>query len=252
MELVDLKVKLREEKGKSVSRKLRATGQIPAIFYGEKIKTVPLVVETKDFTAVVHTEAGANVLLNLKIEGLGKNETAIIKDIQRDPLKDSFLHVDFMKIALDEKITTTVPVTVVGESPGVKEGGVLQHGLWEIEVEALPADLPEKFEVDVSGLDIGDSLRVSDLLQPKGVEILSGVEETVVSVVPPTVVKEEEVVEEELVEPELVGAEAAEEEKEVAEKEEVEKKEEEKEKEKEGEGKGEKKEGSQKREEPKK
>lgn len=240
MKLTDLKARIREDKGKSAAKRLRAAGQIPAVLYGEKIKTVPLVVEAKDFTAVVRTEAGANVLLNLKIEG-GKNETAIIKEMQRNPLKDSFLHVDFMKIALDEKITTTVPVTVVGESPGVKEGGVLQHGLWEIEVEALPTDLPENFEVDVSELGIGDSLRVSNLPRPKEVEVLSGAEETVVSVVPPTVVKEEEVVEEEIAEPELVGAEAEEEEKKVAEKEEVEEKEKE-----------EKKEGSPKGEEPKK
>lgn len=226
MELADLKVKIREEKGKSAVKKLRTAGQIPAVLYGEKIETVPLTVEAKDFKAVIHTEAGSNVLLNLKIKDAGKNETAIIKEIQRDPLKDTFLHVDFMKIALDEKITTTVPVVVVGESPGVKEGGVLQHSLWEIEVEALPTDLPDNFEIDVSELSIGDSLRVADLPKPPGVEILSGEDEIVVSVVPPTVVKEEELVEEEVAEPELVGAEEEEEEKEVAEKEVAEKKEE--------------------------
>ncbi len=117
---------------------------------------------------------------------------------------------------MDERIQSRVPVSVVGESIGVKEGGVLQHGLWEIEVEALPKDLPENIEVDVAELQIGDTIRVADLVVAEDIGVLTDPEETVVSIVPPTELKEEELVEEEeILEPEIVGAEEEGEEAEV-------------------------------------
>lgn len=249
MEITEFRVKPREERGTSAAKRLRANGKVPAVLYGEKIKTIPLMVDERKFAKLVSSEAGTNVVLQLKIEGESKSQTAIIKEIQRNPVKDTFLHIDFQKIAMHEAIEAQVPITVVGESPGVKEGGVLQHGLREIQIKALPKNLPDHFEVSVEGVSIGDSIKVADLPKMEGVEILSDEEETVLSVVPPTELKEEElIVEEEVAEPELVGEEeeakleeeevaeekeAKEEKKEAAEKEEKEKKEEAKEEKKE-------------------
>jgi large subunit ribosomal protein L25 len=209
MDLVELKAEQRDA-GKATTKRVRADGRIPAIFYGHGIDPLSLSIDAKTFRSVIHSEAGTNVILKLMIDGKKGNHTAIIKDIQRHPVKDYFFHIDFLKIAMDEKIQAKVPVNVVGESIGVREGGVLQHGLWEIEVEALPANLPENIEIDVSELAIGGAVRIADLVVGDDVAILTDPEETVVSVVPPTELKEEEVVEEEMLEPELVGAEAAE------------------------------------------
>lgn len=229
MEVIEMKVEKRDV-GKTVARRMRTSGKIPAIFYGHGMDPLSLSVDSKTLRTVIHREAGTNVILKLSIEGERGGQTAIIKEIQRHPMKDSFLHVDFLKIAMDEKIQAKVPVNVVGESVGVREGGVLQHGLWEVEVEALPKDLPENLEVNVTELQIGDTIRVADLTVAEDVDVLTDLEETVVSIVPPTELREEELVAEEAAEPEVVGAEKAEEEtgegKAAADKEEVEKKEE--------------------------
>ncbi len=189
MKIIELKAR-RRDTGKGAARKLRTVGEIPAVLYGEGIESCPLAVDVRDFIHLIRSE-GLNVIVKLKVEGDRGGCTAIIKEIQRDPLKDFYLHVDFQKIAMDEKISTMVPITIVGEAPGVKEGGVLQHGLWEAEVEALPKDLPDCIEVDVSALGIGDAVRVSDLPKPEGVEILTSPDEVLVSIVPPTAIVEE-------------------------------------------------------------
>lgn len=207
MEFRELKVEERKEKGKGPSRRLRAQGKIPAVFYGEKVSPTPITIALKDFSALLQSE-GTNVLIKLK--GLEKNQSAMIKEIQKHPFKDTFLHVDFVKIALDEAIETTVPLEVVGESPGVKEGGVLQHILREIEVKALPKDIPEKIPLDISHLQIGDSVKVMDLEKPEGAEIISAPEDLLVAIVPPTELKVEEVAVEEEVAPEVVGEEVEE------------------------------------------
>lgn len=209
MDLVEMKVAQRDV-GESSTKKIRSDGKIPAIFYGRGIEPLPLSVDARTLKTIIHGEAGTNVILKLDIEGKGKGETAIIKEIQRHPIEDFFLHIDFLKIAMDEKIQAKVPVNLIGESMGVKEGGVLQHGLWEIEVEAFPKDLPDSIEVDVAELQIGDSVRVTDLTVSVDVSVLTESEETVASVVPPTELKEEELVEEEMLEPELIGAEGEE------------------------------------------
>ncbi len=209
MDLVELRTE-RRDAGKASTKRVRADGRIPAVFYGHGIDPLSLSVDAKTFRSVIHGEAGTNVILKLKIEGKRGDHTAIIKEIQRHPVKDYFFHIDFLKIAMDEKIQARIPVNVIGESVGVREGGVLQHGLWEIEVEALPTDLPENIEIDVSELEIGGAVRVADLVTSEDIAILTDPEETVLSVVPPTELKEEEVVEEEMLEPELVGEEAEE------------------------------------------
>ncbi len=207
MEFVDLKAELRES-GKKFARRLRKLKKIPAVLYGEGVESLPLTVDERDFLAVTHGRT-LNVFIKLAVEE--KNYNAMVKEVQRHPVKPLFLHVDFQKIAMKEKIHASVPITVVGESIGVKEGGILEHGLREIEVSALPKDIPDHIEVDVTELKIGDTLRVSDLSSIDGVEILSHPEDVVLTVVPPKVVVEEVVAEKVVEEPELIRKEAGEE-----------------------------------------
>src|SRR3972149_4702440 len=178
MEILELKVKKRDKIGKEGAKLVRSQGGIPAIFYGEGLTAVPLSASAKDFKGIISTPAGTNVIVELEIEG-EKPKTAIIKEIQKDPTKDRYLHVDFLKIAMSDEIETSVPLVVVGDSPGVKEGGVLQHSLWEILVKALPKNLPDHVEVDISNLGVGDALRVSDIITPGEVAVLTPGEEMV-------------------------------------------------------------------------
>ncbi len=212
MDFVELSVKLREETGKERVKKLRAKGEIPAVIYGSKSKHKLLVVDARNFS-YLEQHGGTGGILKFKIEGDSQTQNVIVKDIQRNPISDEILHIDFLKIAMDEAITTVVPIALSGEAPGVETGGVLQHGAWELNVKALPKNLPSSIKVDVGTLEIGDLVRVTDLSLPEGVEILNSPEEVIVSVVPPTKIEEPEEVleEEEITEPELIGEEREEE-----------------------------------------
>jgi len=194
MATVELKVKMRNEVGKGRAKKLRAAGLIPAILYGEGEESCPLVVSYKDFHPVLHTAARENVILDLKIEGAEQEDIkAIIREIQYHPVKRDILHVDFQHISMSKEITVNVPIEVVGEPVGVKtKGGILETILREVEVECLPANIPDKIVVDVSELDVGDSLQVSDL-RIENARIIEDPESTVVTVVAPTVVEEKPV-----------------------------------------------------------
>jgi large subunit ribosomal protein L25 len=198
----------RDESGKGVARKLRAVGRVPAILYGHGMDPLPLSVDSKELFHLFHTGAGANVLVDLVVDGA--EHLAMPREVQRDHIKGRFIHVDFLVVRRDEKIEVDVPIRVVGESPGVKAGGVLEHHLWDIHVECLPQNVPEAIKVDVSALEIGDSLRVADLTAPGGVEILTNPDESVIAAVQPQMAIE---VEEEAAEAaEGVEGEAAEEE----------------------------------------
>lgn len=214
MEKINLKAKLRDELGKEAVKKLRAQGLIPAVVYKGK-NSLNIKVPSKDFLEVIHTKAGENVVVNLQIESKKPSRTAIIKETQYHPVRGDILHVDFNEISLTEVLTVKVPIAVKGEAQGIKEGGVLEHALWEIEVECLPTQIPENVPVDVSPLKIGDSILVKDLHLPGGVKVLSDPETTVVSLAVPRV-EEEEVAkpEEEAVEPEVIMEKKPEEEEE--------------------------------------
>jgi large subunit ribosomal protein L25 len=183
MKTVELKVARRENLGKGHARRIRKENRIPAILYGSKLPPVPLELDLKEFKKVLKTGAGENVILTLKIEGLQKEgeHTARIKDIQVDPVTDALSHVDFNAISLTEKIRVKVPVHAKGEAPGVKEGGVLEHIHREVEVECLPTRIPEKFEVTVDHLNIGDSIHVRDLSIPEDVVCLMGADEVILA-----------------------------------------------------------------------
>ena len=173
---------------------------------------MPLEVEERKFEALRAAAAGQNIITNLKLnEGSGQ-AMAIIKDIQYHPVTERMLHIDFCRVSLKKKLTVPIPIAVVGESAGVKEGGILEHLLWEVDVECLPTQIPEKIEVDISLLNIGDTIHVRDLKEEEGIRILTDGEKTILSVVPPRVIEKEEV-KEEVAEPGVVGEEKKPEEK---------------------------------------
>ena len=210
METIEAEV--RKEKGTRPVKRLRGKGYIPAILYGKGKESLPLTLKDKDFRMVLQHLAGKSALIELKIKRGDKSikKTVILKETQKDLTRDMILHLDFYETALDKPIEVNVPVVLTGESPGVKEGGVLDHVLWEIKIETLPTRIPEKIEVDISSLKIGESLYVRDL-KTKEVTILNEPTEVMVSILAPR--KEEEVappVEEAAAEPEVISEEEAE------------------------------------------
>ena len=203
MKRADLVAEKRQKRGKNAARQLRREKKIPAILYGRGTEPVPLAVDYQDFTAILHGQESRNTLFNLRItDGEEQEVLSLPKDIQFHPIEGTVIHVDFQHIHLDESIHTQVPIHVVGSSPGVKEGGVLEHLMRELDIECLPLEIPEYIEVDISPLGIGDSLHVSDLKVAGNYRVLSDAHRTVVLVAAPTVEKAPaaEVVEEEAVE----------------------------------------------------
>jgi len=208
MERYEISVTERSETGKGISRRLRRKGLIPGVIYGKDIGSQSLVVNPEDVKGKVNT----NAIINLKI-GDEKEEIAMIKDYQKDVIKGKIIHIDFQQIFMDEKISVTVPVNIVGSAMGVQEGGVLQQLMREIEIYSLPADIPEEVDLDITELNVGDSLQVKDIEIPEGVEVLTSLDDVVVTVVTPSeeIVEEvEEELEEEFIEPEVIGEEGEE------------------------------------------
>jgi large subunit ribosomal protein L25 len=195
----------REGVGKGAARKARAAGKVPAVLYGPEIEPQRLAVNALELWHALHTDAGTNVLINLQLDG--DTFLTMPREVQRDIVRGTLLHVDFLRIRRDVAIEVEVPIHLVGESHGVKEGGVVEHHLWELRVECLPTDVPESVEADISDLGIGDSLHVPDVKVPGNVTVVTPPEETVVSVVPPPVLVVEPTPEE-LEAAELAAAEA--------------------------------------------
>src|SRR5207249_50278 len=154
---VTLRAEPRSATGKGPARQARMAGRVPAILYGRGIVPTPLAVDSKQIGHALHTEAGANVLVNLEVEG-GRRYLTMVRG--------HVLHVDFVNTARDVKTHAEVPLQITGESRGVREGGVIEHHLWELRVEALPTDIPSSLEADISSLGIGDHLRVADVTPP--------------------------------------------------------------------------------------
>jgi large subunit ribosomal protein L25 len=190
MEILELNVEPREAIGSNRARQLRAAGKLPATLYGFETEPTSLAVDAKEFRGALRSAAGSHVLLRLLIDGK-KKPTVILKELQRNPLRDEFLHVDFQSVTLTEKITAAVSIRLVGDAAGVKEGGILQHGLWELQVEALPTELPDHIEVDVSGLGGGQSLHVKDISLPDNLKIVSQPDEMVATILAPAKVEVE-------------------------------------------------------------
>jgi large subunit ribosomal protein L25 len=173
----------REDRGKNAARRLRREGLVPGVVYGGKGGSVAIAVDPKALQKVLRSEAGRNSILKLDIAGGGATN-AILKSWQVDPIKESFLHADFYRIAMDVAIRVMVPVHVIGEARGVKvDAGILELIMREIEVECLPGDIPERIDVDVTDLGLNGALRVSDVPANAKVKILDGPEQVVVHVV---------------------------------------------------------------------
>ena len=186
----DLKVEVREEKGKSVSRRLRYAGRLPAVVYGRKEEPIKLSVNAKEFRDFL-SHHGSHGLFSLNVEG-GEKTPAIIKALQRHPFKNHVQTIDFLRVSLSEKVTATVPVILTGEAVGVKvDGGVLVHTLHVIEISAFPQNLPESVQVDISELIFnGAPIHVHEIPEMQGVEFLTD-GETPVAVVNPPELEEE-------------------------------------------------------------
>lgn len=187
--------------GKGVNRKLRARGVIPAVVYGHHYNPVSLCVDAKNMDKMFrpgHEDMQDYQLFKLVVEGSDAPETmVVVKDIQRDPVKDKIRHIDFFAVRMDEKIVAPVHVRIVGKAAGVKNGGIMRHIMHEIKVKSLPADVPPHINIDVSEMEIGDSIHVKDLQLPANVQVLTDPEAGVVNIMAPIVAKEEKAEEEE-------------------------------------------------------
>jgi large subunit ribosomal protein L25 len=208
LEQIDLKAQVRKTTGKGPARTLRREGLIPAVLYGQKTDSIMLSIDFKEFEQITKKANIGSVLLNLQIQnGQTLTRSAMIKELQTNPVTGAFLHIDFYEIDMQSKITVSVPVVTRGKSEGLEEGGLLQIVRREIELFCLPTAIPESIEVDISDLTIGDSIHMREIALPDDVELPEDIDFTVITVLAPKV--EEEVVEEEELEE---GEEAAEEE----------------------------------------
>lgn len=197
MEIFDLKATQRNTVGKSPARALRREGLIPAVLYGPKRETMSLTVSPMDLEKIYKDSGTEQVVLKLVIEnGVTQNVTVLVKEVQTSPVTRQYLHLDFLEISLDEEIVVRVPVEVTGKSIGIERGGFLQLVRHELDVSCLPMDMPEKIEVDIADLDIGDAIHVEDITLDDKIKMLSEPGHTVLTVVAPTV-EEEELPEEE-------------------------------------------------------
>ena len=189
-----LTAEIREGVGKERAKKLRAKGLIPAIFYGPRSQTVPLVIDSKELSKALQTEAGENVLIDLDIRKGNQSDRKVVmlKDIQIDPLQRITLHTDFYEVAMDEMVIVEIPVHLVGKPEGTKVGGILEQVRRVIQIQCFPGDIPKSIDIDVSLLKIGDSIHVQDI-QVEKAKIISDTNFTIATVVPPVV--EEKVVE---------------------------------------------------------
>ncbi|HTY41296.1 MAG TPA: 50S ribosomal protein L25 [Thermoanaerobaculia bacterium] len=191
MKTIELSVEKRSTIGKNEARRERAAGRIPAVVYGAGKPNVPISVDRKALSDVFREGAGENAIFLLKLSGSDQSRHAMIREMQRDPVSRRPLHIDFVRVLMDVKITVKVPIEVLGVARGVKtDGGILDVVTREVEIECLPGNIPAHLGVDVADLGIGDAIRVSQVTAPEGVRIVDNPEKVVVHVAHPT--REEE------------------------------------------------------------
>lgn len=188
MELTDLKATIRKSVGNGPARALRREGIMPAVLYGPKTEPLALSVATADVEQAVKKSRGGQVLVNLAIaDGPQGSRTVMIKELQRRPVSGNYLHVDFYEIDMNRKIKVKVPVTTTGSAVGIERGGLLQLIRHELEIFCLPLQIPEVIELDISDLDIGESIHVEEIPVAPGIEIPSEVNFTVATILSPKV-----------------------------------------------------------------
>ena len=192
MELKSLKANTRKVGTKGATHSVRRAGDIPGVLYGGGGEAVSLSVSGRELDRVLHGGGGAHAVLQIEFDDQpASNSPAIVKAIQRHPLKGAVLHADFMRIRLDESIQTSVKVVLSGQPKGVIDGGLLEHQLRELEVECLALEVPECITIDVTGMNVGDVLHVSEVVPPAGVTILSDGEQPIASVILPRAATEQ-------------------------------------------------------------
>ena len=182
-ERIKLQVKERERRGSADARRLRKQGLIPGVLYGNGKASHAIYVPERDLRRALTGDGGLHAILDVVLEGQKTTHASILKDYQQDPIRGHISHIDLLEVRLDQPIQASVNVVLVGEPAGVKEGGVLSQVQREINVEALPMEIPEHIDLDVSGMAIGDTLRLADLVAQDGVTYLDDPEETVLATV---------------------------------------------------------------------
>ena len=188
MKTIDLGVERRSTTGKNEARRTRATGKIPAVVYGAGKPTVPITVDRKALSDAFRGGASENAIFLLKLAGSDQSRHAMIRELQRDPLSRKAMHIDFVRVLMDEKIRVKVAIEVVGTAKGVKaDGGILDFVTREVEIECLPSNIPAHLPIDVTELAIGDALRVSQIPPIEGVEIVDDLEKVLVHVAHPAI-----------------------------------------------------------------
>ncbi len=214
MEQARLEAQLREGRGKSAARAVRRSGFVPAIVYGHGLDPVAIQMPEQNLRHFLGS-GGENVIINMEL-GKSETDTVMLKEVQIDPVTRRILHADFMRVSLEERVTTHVPIILTGESSGVEEGGIQEFLLRELAVECQVGQIPENIEVDVSSLRVGDQIRVGDIEPDESLTILDDPVTIIVTIVAPSVreVEEEELEaeEEEEMEPEVIGEKREEEE----------------------------------------
>ncbi len=192
MDLIKLNAKLRETSGKGAARQLRQNKKIPAIVYGGKNDPVMLSLDANDFDKIIRDNGSTGLFFNLNIDGkAGKDKIVMLKDIQMDTFSMYYLHIDLHEIDMDTKVTITIPIETIGASKGVEAGGVIQIIRRELDIVCKPADTPNAIQVDITDLDIGDSLHVEDIDLGEEIEIPHEVDFTIITVSAPTAEEEE-------------------------------------------------------------
>jgi large subunit ribosomal protein L25 len=187
---VDLQARPREERGKNAARRLRASGMLPAVLYGDGDGASTALAVPDRVVDYTLQHIGDNALYDIDLGAGGS--TARIVDVQRDPVSGRLLHVDFAPVDMQQRIEVTVPLHVVGEAPGTEEGGVLQQVAYEVQIETLPGDIPQELTLDVSSLGMNENLTLADLRLPEGITLVSDPEEVAAIVTAPTEITEEE------------------------------------------------------------
>ena len=206
---ITLKALKREGTGKGVARKLRQEGRVPAVLYGRELGTMHLSLDTHEAENLFHSISTENTIVDLKVEGVGELFQTLVREIQSHPFKSSLIHVDFLRIQAGVAVDVEVPLRLIGDPVGVKNsGGVLEQVLNELPVKCIPSKIPELIEVDVSELDINDSLHVYDLELDEDITITVDEGRTICAVAIPKVVEEAVVEEDELLEGEIPDEEA--------------------------------------------
>jgi large subunit ribosomal protein L25 len=191
-EEIVIDAQLRQESGKNENRRLRSSGMIPAILYGVTNENISLSVKPLDVVKILRSKKGANTLFHINMIGERTTRSAVlIKDYQLDPVKDILIHCDFVRVNMDEKLETMVPIHTTGKAKGVELGGMLEMVMREVPVECFPSDIPENVVIDVSEMVIGDSLRVRDLNLGDKITVLAEEDLLVLHCVPPKKIVEE-------------------------------------------------------------